>query len=166
MGCEWEVEHRYAFDAKSAEIDRRVAAGSHVCVTHAKLPLGMRQLAVGYGAVIHNVMIRSSFHHNFASKRKWDWGGQKERPRSLPRSNPSGHIIKSSHFSANVVLSVARLNVFIVRTTVKYNVAVQRDVASVGIVGSFVRPRGGDAILNSSPPLKFTDGAAFFLSNA
>src|ERR1700730_13994698 len=165
MGCEGEIEHGYAFDAKSAQINRRVAAGSHVGTAHAKLPLGMRQLAVGYGAVIHDVMLGSSFHRNLASELKWDRGGQNKRPRSLARSNPPGHIVKSSHFSANVVLPVTRLNVFIVRTAVKYNVTVQRDVAGIGIVGGFIRPEGEGAILNSSPDMQFEDGALFLLSN-
>src|SRR5882762_5900846 len=165
MGCEWEIEHGYAFDAKSAQINRRVAACSHVGVAHAKLPLGMRQLTVGYSAVIYDVMIRSSFHHNLAGELKWERRGQKQRPHSLPRSNPAGHIVKSSHFSANVVLPVARLNVFIVRTTVKYNVAVQRDVAAIGVVGGFIRPQGEGAILNSSPDMQFEDGTLFLLSN-
>src|SRR6202011_1324511 len=129
MGCEWEIEHRYAFDAKSAQINRRIAPRGHIGMTHAKLPLGMGQLAVGYSAVIYDVMIRPSFHHNLAGELKWDWGCQNKRPRSLARSNPPAHIIKSSHFTANVVLPVTRLDVFNVCTTVKYNVAVQRDVA-------------------------------------
>src|SRR4029077_16516102 len=165
MGCKWEIKHGYAFDAKSAQINRRIAAGGHIGMTHAKLPLGMRQLAVGYSAVIHDVMIRSSFHHNLAGELKWERGRQKQRPRSLPRSNPAGHIIKSSHFTANVVLPVTRLNVFIVRTTVKYNVAVQGDVTGIGVVSGFIRPEGESAVLDSSPYMQFEDGAVFLLSN-
>src|SRR5882762_7369475 len=165
MRCEWEIEHGYAFDAKSAQINRRIAACSHVGTTHAKLPLGMRQFAVGYGAVIYHVMIRSGFHHNLASELKWERGGQKQRPHSLPRSNPAGHIVKPSHFSANVVLPVTRLNVFVVGAIVKYNVAIQRNVASIGVVGGFIRPQGEGAILNSSPDMQFEDGTLFLLSN-
>src|SRR3981081_3800953 len=105
MRCEWEIEHGYAFDAKSAQINGRVATGGHLRMTHAELPLWTRQLAVGYSAVIYDVLIRSGFHHNFAGKLKWDWGCQKKRPCSLARSNPARHIIKSSDFSANVILS-------------------------------------------------------------
>src|SRR5438309_8361086 len=165
MGCEWEIEHGYAFGAKSAQINRRVATGGHIGMAHAKLPLGTRQLAVGYSAVIYDVMIRSSFHHNLAGKLKWERGGQKQRAHSLPRSNATGHIIKSSHFSANIVLSVTRFNVFVVGAIVKYNVAIQRNVASIGVVGGFVRPEGEGAILNSSPDMHFEDGALFLLSN-
>jgi hypothetical protein len=134
-------------------------------MAHAKLPLGMRQLAVGYGAVIHDVMIRPSFHHNLTGKLKWDWGSQKKRARSLPRANSTGHIIKSSHFSANIVFSVTGFNVFVVGAIVKYNVAIQRNVASVGVVGGFIRPEGEGAILNSASDVQFEDGALFFLSN-
>src|ERR1700730_7357497 len=110
-------------------------------------------------------MIRSSFHHNFAGELKWDRGGQKQRPHSLPRSNPPAHIIKSSYFTANVVLPVTRLHVLIIGTTVKDNVAVQRNVASIGVVGGFIRPEREGAILNSSPDMQFEDGALFLLSN-
>jgi hypothetical protein len=125
----------------------------------------MRQLAVGYGAIIYNVMIRSSFHHNLAGELKWERGGQKQRPHSLPRSNPAGHIIKLAHFSANVVLPVSRLNVLIIGTTVNYNVAIQGNVAGVGVVGGFIRPEGEGAILNTSPDMQFEEGALFLLSN-
>jgi hypothetical protein len=165
MRCEWEIEHGYAFDAKSAQINRCVATGGHIRMTHTELPLWTRQLAVGYGAVVYDVMIRTSFHDNLAGKLEWDWGCQKIRPRSLARSNPTGHIVKSPDFSANVVLSVTRLNVFIVGTTVKYDVAVQRDVAGIGVVGSFIRPQCGDAVLNSSADMQFEDGAVLLLSN-
>jgi hypothetical protein len=110
-------------------------------------------------------MIRSSFHYNLSSELKWDWGGQKERPRPLPRSNPPGDIIKSSHFTANVVLPVTRLNVLIIGAAVNYNVTVQRNVASVGVVGGFIRPEGEGAVLNSSPDMQFEDSAVFLLSN-
>jgi hypothetical protein len=110
-------------------------------------------------------MIRSSFHHNLAGELKWDWGCQKERPHSLARFNPPGHIIKSSHFTANVVLPVTRFNVLIIGTAVNYNVSVQRNVASIGVVGSFIRPEGESAVLNSSSDMQFEDGAVFLLSN-
>src|SRR5260370_15952257 len=163
MRCEWEIKHGYAFDAKSAQINRRVPTGGHICMAHVKLPLRMGQLAVGYSAVIHNVMIGSSFHHNLAGELKWDGGCQNKRPRSLARSNPTGHIIKSSHFTANVVLPVTRLNVLIIGTTVKYHVAVQRNVAGIGVVGGFIRPEGEGAVLNSSPDMQFEDSAVFLL---
>src|ERR1700680_2302348 len=142
MRCEGKIKHGYALDVKSAQINRRVATGGHIGMAHAKLPLGMGQLAVGDRAVIYDVMIRSSFHYNLASELKWDRGRQNKRPRSLARSNPHSHIINSSHFTANVVLPVTRLHVLIIGTTVKYNVAVQRNVASIGVVGGFIRPEG------------------------
>jgi hypothetical protein len=60
---------------------------------------------------------------------------------------------------------VTRLNVFVVGAIVKYNVAIQRNVASIGVVGGFIRPQGESAILNSSPDMQFEDGALFLLSN-
>jgi hypothetical protein len=60
---------------------------------------------------------------------------------------------------------VTRLNVFIIGTTVKYNVAIQRNVAGIGIVGGFIRPEGEGAVLNSFPDMQFENGAVFLLSN-
>jgi len=63
MGGDRQKKHRNAFDTKGAAIDHSIVAKFHDHMMSVKLPFRMRQFATRDRAVMHDIVIRTSFFH-------------------------------------------------------------------------------------------------------
>src|SRR3982074_1586014 len=117
----WKIKYRNVPDAKGTPINRRVASSRHNCTPRLELPFGLRQCAIGYDPVVHNIVAGTGLHHDLAGKRK-----RVRRCQQQMRQNPRGTdrtscIVKPAALIANIVRSVAGLNVLLVRGAIQYD---------------------------------------------
>src|ERR1700682_1043726 len=114
MRRNWKIKYWDVPDTKGAPINRRIAPSRHSCTPRVELPFGLRQCAIGYDPVVHDVVIGTRLHHDLAGKREWVRRCQKKVRRTRGGTDRTRCIVKSAGFIADIVRSVAGLDVFVV----------------------------------------------------
>src|SRR5439155_14957231 len=123
----------------------------------------MRQFASGDGAVVDQVVIGAGLDYFLAGERKRIRRGKNRTLPSQPHARRADDIIKRSTFGAHVVDAVAGLDVFVVGSTIEYDVAVHGGVPGFGVVGDVVGVEDVGSVMNFSFAVKLEDRTVFLL---
>jgi len=129
----------------------------------AEFPLGMRNFAGGDAAVVNQVMIGSGFFHHLAVESKGRRRGQNEAITAEMKSGCSRNVVKFSCLGGEIVCPVAGFDVVVIWTSVECNVAGNRGLAAIGVVGRFVGSQDVIEVVNFGIAVQFVDVAVFFL---
>src|SRR5882757_3133691 len=123
----------------------------------------MRQLAGSNGAVINEVVAGARLFDNFAGKGEGGGRGEDRAVAAEDNASAPGHIVEAASFGGHVVGPVAGLNMVVVRTAIKRDVAGGGGFSAVGVVGDFVGAEDVIAIVDFGVAVQFVDFAVFFL---
>src|SRR6185437_4365426 len=106
---------------------------------------------------------RPKLLYNPSGKEKRIRGGENSPPALYEKSHTSCGIFEPAGFVLQVILPASSLNVFIVRATLKQQVARGLNLSSIGIVSSVVCMNYVSAVIDFYFAAKLIDVAIFFL---
>src|SRR5262249_29970038 len=135
----WEIEDRDASDAKTAAIDGGVATNIDGHSVRVKGPLGFWQLAGSDGSVGNDEVIGAGFFNDLSCKCEGT-GRRQDGPAAFHlNTDCANDVVELPAVAADVVGTVAGLDVFIVRPPVEDHVPFAGGLAGIGVERHFVR---------------------------
>jgi len=144
-------------------VDFGIAAHIHNHFARVELPLGMRQLASGDGAVVNQVVIGAGFFDDFAGKGERGGRGQDYSVGAKAQASGSGHIVKFAGFKREVVSAVRGPNVIVVGTAIECKMSAGGCFVGVGVESRFVGLQNVSFVIDFNGAVQLIDVAISFL---
>src|SRR6476620_4971618 len=107
MGSERKIQNGNAVQPERAAVDTGVASHLDNHFVRIELPLGMRQLASGDGAVVDQVVIGAGLDYFLAGERKRIRRGKNRTLLAQTHARGADYVVERPAFGAHVVDAVA-----------------------------------------------------------